>query len=928
MISISFIVRRLYSSLKKSNFPLKKLAKNHLVGAHRQLLQYFDRETDRESYYSKYIDSQRVTVPMFNVTTIAHHTDDTRHPLIMVTNREGYKYLFGNIPEGTQRVLNENKVKLGKLKSIFLTGNILSWSQIGGLPGLFLTLSDSTKKSISVFTNSNKLFSYIMATWRYFVFRKGVELQLLDTFEDKIIADSNLAIKPIKIESNLPQKLIDSNLSNSFSNQIKKVTSLMFPRDTSKINSSDPDSYKSDPKDTEIHTHVKLPHPELILPALNQQAVNYIIRFLPIRGKFDPVRAKELGLKPGLNYKLLSEGESVKNDLGQIITPDQVLLKSKSFKKLLILDIPNVNYLSNTLNSTKWFSTDQIGEEEIGLVYHFLGNDIDYKHEAYQNFLNKFPPNCTHIISHPDLANNTLVFKRHAINHLKLKSILNNNYNLPNFENYEPLNSEFDNIFKLQQNQQLLVSTDSISHDDSLIVNESWPEIFDKHLESSKISNKLEIVDTTPISLDIKYETLKDNVQIVTLGTGSAIPSLYRNVIATLLRIPEKANDGIKYKTVLLDGGENTLGTMLRNFGHNNFQQLNQIFQELSLIHLSHLHADHHLGLISIINKWFEVNREKSKILYLVVPWQYDHFINEWYKFEGQLNESVDVSRIEYISCEDFLDSKIRLPEIKQIELEDFEVKYDSCQLTRSIPKLPLKSPNSKLIKKMFSDLNIKSIKTVRALHCAWAYSISIVFNLDETKSFKVSYSGDTRPNPYFAEIGYESDLLIHESSLDNDLIEEALAKKHSTMIEAVTVARLMHCPKLILTHFSSRYSNSANIAVDIAELTRLSKQLQDYLHDSHLKPNIFDSLRLFKDPVLKLEDIEICFAFDMMNVHLKNIDCQMNNFKQILELFVSEELSNDEKKEKELVKQREKREAKRTQRLELKSKNTKQQKL
>ena len=46
---------------------------------------------------------------------------------------------------------------------------------------------------------------------------------------------------------------------------------------------------------------------------------------------------------------------------------------------------------------------------------------------------------------------------------------------------------------------------------------------------------------------------------------------------------------------------------------------------------------------------------------------------------------------------------------------------------------------------------------------------------------------------------------------MDGNWIEEAIAKKHSTMIEAVAVSKLMNCPKLILTHFSSRYGISNN---------------------------------------------------------------------------------------------------------------------
>jgi ribonuclease Z len=842
----------------------------------------------------------------------------------MLTNREGFKYFFGKVPEGTQRVLNENKVKLGKLKTIFLTGTISSWSEIGGLPGLFLTLSDSTKKSIDVFVNSSKLLTYILTTWRYFVFRKGVELTICDTNEEKLIADSNIAIKSIKIESALHMSQ-ERPQSDTLFRQLKKVTSLMFPMDTSRVNSRDPDSYVHDPSETEIHTHVRLPEPTEVTNVSAQKSVNYLVRFLPMRGKFDAVKAKELGLKPGINFKLLSDGTPVQNEAGVTVYPEQVLLAPKLFPKMLILDIPNVSYLNNTVESQAWFQKNEdIGDEDIGIVYHFLGDEIDFKSDYYQKFIDKFPESCTHVISHSSIANNTLVFKRGAVNNLKLKCLQKDIFNLPHIENYNKLQGP-ELQFKLQQNQQFEVSTDGVKCDESLIKNETWSEIYDANIKNVDC-DKNTIVNSQPITLTTKYETLKDNVQIVTLGTGSAIPSLYRNVISTLLRIPYDSANGITYKSILLDGGENTLGTMLRNFGHDNEKQFHQIFKELAFIHLSHLHADHHLGLVSVINKWFQINRNNDNKLYLVCPWQYDHFMNEWYKLEVQLNKDVDLARICYFSCEDFLDEKIRLPEIQQMELDNFETKYDNCSLTRSIPRRPLKQADSQSIQQMYKHLNIFKIETVRALHCAWAYSINISFTLDENETqFKVSYSGDTRPNPNFVHIGYGSDLLIHESSLDNDLIEEALAKKHSTMIEAVTVSRLMNCRKILLTHFSSRYSNSANIAVDVEELNQLTTQLKDYLTDSHYKPNIFKCLRETNQDIVRLEDLEICFAFDMMNIRLNSVNCQMNNFKQILQMFVSDEDVNDEKKEKELSKQREKREAKRNQRLQYKNKKFKQ---
>lgn len=868
--------------------------------------------TEREgpNIIKRFKQQPRPTTTMFTITTIAHKTDDSRHPLIVLTSRDGYKYLIGKVPEGSQRILNENKIKMPKLRGILLTGATFSWSEVGGIPGLFLTLSDSVKKSVDVYANT--LFPYILSTWRYFVFRKGVELKVIENEKDGvIIADASIVLKKIGIEPKAVEHkgCCDShNLSESSGTlsspsklvrQLKKVTSLMFPINTEDVNSADPDSYKVDVKGSEIHTHIGLPHPKDILPTSQQKSINYLCRFLPIRGKFDPVKAKSLGLKPGKDFLTLSAGTPVVNEAGVTITSDQVLSTPKSFKKLLIIDIPTNAYLENTLNSNEWFSFEGTGNEDIGVVYHFLGDEINYQSDEYQNFMKKFPEDCKHIISHEKLSNNTINFKRQADNIAQLKSILDSNFNIPNYENYQPL--EFENIHKLQQNQQVIITPESVKHDESLIV-------VDKFEKSQ------------PIPLDIKYQNVKDNVQIVTLGTGSAIPSLYRNVIATLLRIPVNINDSVQFKTILLDGGENTLGTMLRNFGHNNYEQLNQVFEELCMIHLSHLHADHHLGLISVINKWFEINQDKSKNLYLIVPWQYDHFMKEWYKLEAQVNELVDFNRIKYISCEEFLQYNNKQPEIQQINLDFFEEQFDANRLHGHFKRVT-KQADVDLINQMFTDLNIESIDTVRAIHCAWAYSISITFKIDESNTFKVSYSGDTRPNPQFAKIGYKSDLLIHESSLDNDLVEEALAKKHSTMIEAVTVARLMHCPKLILTHFSSRYSSGAKIALDVEELTRLSDELSRYLQTNH--ENIFDHLENPHLPVLELKDLEICFAFDMMNVRLNTVDCQMGNFKQILKLVNAEE--DAEKKEKELARQREKRDDKRNQRLEQKYKKVRQ---
>lgn len=48
-------------------------------------------------------------------------------------------YLF-NCGEGSQRIAHENKFKLAKVENIFFTRT--SWANVGGLPGIALTIQD------------------------------------------------------------------------------------------------------------------------------------------------------------------------------------------------------------------------------------------------------------------------------------------------------------------------------------------------------------------------------------------------------------------------------------------------------------------------------------------------------------------------------------------------------------------------------------------------------------------------------------------------------------------------------------------------------------------------------------------------------------------------------------------------------------------
>ena len=85
-------------------------------------------------------------------------------------------------------------------------------------------------------------------------------------------------------------------------------------------------------------------------------------------------------------------------------------------------------------------------------------------------------------------------------------------------------------------------------------------------------------------------------IRVTFLGTGAALPSKYRNVSSTYVAVNPGAAHG--EWGFLLDAGEGTLGQLRRRFG---FHGAAAAVASLAFVYVSHIHADHHLGLVRIL---------------------------------------------------------------------------------------------------------------------------------------------------------------------------------------------------------------------------------------------------------------------------------------------------------------------------------------
>ena len=276
------------------------------------------------------------------------------------------------------------------------------------------------------------------------------------------------------------------------------------------------------------------------------------------------------------------------------------------------------------------------------------------------------------------------------------------------------------------------------------------------------------------------------NMQLVFLGTSSATPTIERGLSSlALMRGSE---------LLLFDAGEG----MQRNFikaglGMNRKMK----------IFISHMHADHCVGLLGLLQTMALQGREKSVDIYgepRVKEFLEENMriINFGLTFEVVVHkvkkQGVVVKEDDYqVTCCKALHS---IPSLAYC-LEEFDRPgaFDIKEAKR------LGIPEGELYSKLQHghDITYKGKKII---------SSQVVGS--PRKGRKIGISGDTRPTDNLAKFFRGCDVLVFESTYSQDKQQKAIENWHSTATEAATIAKKAGARRLFLTHFSARYDETS----------------------------------------------------------------------------------------------------------------------
>ncbi|MFA5247343.1 MAG: ribonuclease Z [Candidatus Micrarchaeia archaeon] len=292
-------------------------------------------------------------------------------------------------------------------------------------------------------------------------------------------------------------------------------------------------------------------------------------------------------------------------------------------------------------------------------------------------------------------------------------------------------------------------------------------------------------------------------IRLVMLGTSASLPSKQYHTSCM----------AIKYgKSMLFDACEGVQRQLMK---------YNVSFASIDAVFLSHLHADHFLGLFGLVQSMNLSTRAAELLIY--GPKGTAKFFDAVFATK-ELRPNFPVKFIEIeASAKPFFETEL-------FTITAFPANHGVNALGYALQGRPTRRFDKEKCEeigingRMFSEL--EAGKTVSIGKKKYKYK-DVTY---EQPGKKIVYSGDSAPNPSLSKACKDADVAVLDSTFANTEIALAKEKRHMTCGQATAIAKKAKVKQLILTHFSNRYDDRSVILMQAKETFENSTLAQEGL--------------------------------------------------------------------------------------------------
>ena len=274
-------------------------------------------------------------------------------------------------------------------------------------------------------------------------------------------------------------------------------------------------------------------------------------------------------------------------------------------------------------------------------------------------------------------------------------------------------------------------------------------------------------------------------IDLTLLGCGGNVPMPNRFLSSLFINY--------KGSKILIDCGEGTQVAM---------KKYNCGFKNIDLILITHLHGDHIIGLIGLLQTMG--NSGKTDDLTIVGPIGIIDAIKAIKVLVEYLPYKVNI--IENPKQTFSLEHDI----LKDIDISTINLDHSTECIGYSLyfKRKPKFDREKAILNQVPQNLWKKLQENSSAIYKDNTYYADMVLG-ENRRGIKLSFITDTRPTFEIPEFIYESDLFICEGMYGDDLdISKAVKNKHMTFRESASLANAGNVDKLLLTHFSPSIEN------------------------------------------------------------------------------------------------------------------------